>query len=241
MRRIGVIGDVHARHRRLGEALDWLSGQSLDVLLCTGDLADGEGCIDSSVELLRQAGVRCVAGNHDRWLLTDRVRHVAKAHHRSEVNESTLDYLGSLPKTLEIDTLLGPLLLCHGVAEDDLGKVWPGTARSPIERNTDIDALIAQRHHRFMINGHLHYRVLIDFEHLLLMNAGTLDGQRAGVSIIDFEAQSISAHELDAVGTGAPVRVAEHPIAGHSRQTWKDSQAFDGQWQPVTLYAADGG
>ena len=237
MRRIGVIGDVHARHGRLGEALDWLSGQSLDVLLCTGDLADGDGCVDASVELLVQAGVRCVAGNHDRWLLTDRVRHVGNAHRRVGVTDSTLDYLEGLPKTLELDTSLGPLLLCHGVDEDDLGKVWPGTARSQIERNADIDRLIAQRHYRFMINGHLHYRVLIDFEHLLLMNAGTLNGQRAGVSIMDFEAKTVSAHELDPQGAGTPVRVAEYPIAAHSRQTWKDTQAFDGQWQPVSLYA----
>ncbi|RZO29019.1 MAG: metallophosphoesterase, partial [SAR116 cluster bacterium] len=47
MERIGIIGDVHAEHRRLETALRVLKDEQVDVVLCTGDLADGRGDLDA--------------------------------------------------------------------------------------------------------------------------------------------------------------------------------------------------
>lgn len=233
IRRLGVIGDVHGEHRRLATVLDWLAGQQLDALVCTGDVADGRGCINRSCELLRDAGVQAVAGNHDRWLLQDRVRHVVAAHHRHELEPANLAYLQGLPPTRELDTVAGRLLLCHGIGDRDLEKVWPGTSRSAIRRSATLDRLLRQARHRFVINGHMHFRVLIDFEELLLMNAGTLKGERAGVTIMDFAGARISAFQLDAEGRPRPG--VEHPLWPEGRRVWRDTAEFDGQWQPVVL------
>jgi predicted phosphodiesterase len=233
-RRIGVLGDVHAEHERLEAALDWFAGQRIDGLICTGDIADGAGCVDRSCALLQAAGVLTVAGNHDRWLLGGRMRHVEGAHHTSELAPDSMDYLRSLPRTLEIETLAGPLLLCHGIGEHDMAKVWPGT-RGPesIRRCGELDALLADDHHRFIVHGHLHYRVLIDFESALLMNAGTLKGAHAGVSMIDFEAGTVTAFEFD----GPSLRPrASHPLApSPDRRVWPSTAEFDGCWEPFML------
>jgi predicted phosphodiesterase len=234
-RRIGVIGDVHAEHARLARALDWLIGQRLDAVLCTGDVADGVGCIDQSCALLRDAGVLTVAGNHDRWLLTERMRHVADAHHAEDLADATLDYLSSLPRTRELDTVAGRLLLCHGIGEHDMGKVWPGT-RGPdsVRRSEALDTLIAADRHRLIVHGHLHYRVLIDFESLSVINAGTLKGPQPGVSIIDFEAGTVAAFDLD--GHAVPrERVAHSLVPEPPRRVWRSTADFDGCWQPVLL------
>jgi Icc-related predicted phosphoesterase len=61
IRRLGVIGDLHGEDRRLARALDWFASQALDALVCTGDLADGTGCLDTCCRLLQQAGVITVA------------------------------------------------------------------------------------------------------------------------------------------------------------------------------------
>jgi predicted phosphodiesterase len=235
IRRLGVIGDLHAEDRRLDCVLDWLAGAGVDAIICTGDIADGRGCVDLSCRLLSEAQVACVAGNHDRWLLEDRVRHVADAHRRHDLSEVSVDYLRALPRTLTVPTTAGPLLLCHGVGNNDLGKIWPGTARSAVERSAELDALLAAGTHRFLVNGHLHYRVLIDFPDLLVVNAGTLKGDYAGFSIMDFEGDAIAAFGFGA--SDRPTKLVEHSLrAAPERRVWRDTQAFDGTWQPLTLY-----
>jgi len=236
--RVGVIGDVHAEHRRLEAVLDFMSARKVDAIWCTGDLADGTGDVDACCELLRGARVIAVAGNHDRWLLSNRMRGVPHAHALEALAGATREFLDALPATRTIETVRGPALLCHGVGDNDMRKVWPGSARMPIERSGELDALIETGCVRFVVNGHLHYRIVVNFERLTLVNAGTLRGDhRPGVSIVDFGTGEISAFEFGPqLGLH---RVAERmidPVDG--RRLWRDTQEFDGAWTPVTLYAA---
>jgi len=234
IRRLAVLGDLHAEDRRLAGALEWLAGQRVDAIVCTGDIADGRGCVDVSCRLLHEARVVAVAGNHDRWLLQDRVRHIPEAHRRDQLHDQSIAYLQALPRTAELHTVAGRLLLCHGVAHNDLGKVWPGTERSPIERSAELDEVIESGRYRFLVNGHLHYRVLIDFEALLLVNAGTLKGPYAGFSVMDFEQDCIASFGLE---DQSPQLLAERPLTpSPERRVWRNTQAFDGDWQPVALY-----
>ena len=237
-RRLGVIGDVHAEHERLNAALEHLSREGVDAICCTGDLADGEGDVDACCELLAAAGVLSVAGNHDRWLLANRMRNVPYAHRLLDISQGSHEFLSNLPPTLTIETPLGAALVCHGVGENDLRKVWPGSVRMPIERSPELDALIALGETHFVINGHLHYRVIVNFDALTLLNAGTLKGDhRPGVSIVDFGEGVVSAFEFDA-------NLSLHRVALRSvrqeegRRIWRDTQEFDSGWTPVTLYAA---
>ncbi len=236
-RRLGVIGDVHGEHRRLDAALNFIIGAGVDAICCTGDVADGQGCVDTCCALLESADVLTVAGNHDRWLLADRMRSVPHAHDRAQLNGASLDYLAALPVMRRIETPSGSALLCHGVGENDLRKVWPGSARMPVERSPELDALIARGDTHWVINGHLHYRVIVNFERLTVLNAGTLKGEhRPGVSILDFDCGTATAFEF---GTeGSLHRVAERPLRDDAeRRVWCDTQEFDGAWTPVTLYA----
>jgi predicted phosphodiesterase len=235
IKRLGIIGDLHGEDQRLENALEWLHGERLDALICTGDVADGRGCINRSCDLLAAAGVETVAGNHDRWLLEDRVRHLDDAHLQADLSDSSREFLASLPRQRQLQTINGALLLCHGVADNDLAKVWPGTARSAVRRSDELDRLIAEDDYRFLINGHMHFRVLIDFPQLLMINAGTLKGEFGGITVIDFELAQISAYEVG--DASCPSMVCEQPLACDSRRVWADTQAFDGDWQPATLYA----
>ena len=234
---LGVIGDVHAEHQRLERALNLFASQGVDAVICTGDIADGPGNLDTCCDLLREAEVVTVAGNHDRWLLDDRLREIDEAHHRSDLSETSEAFLTALDKTESLTTCAGELLLCHGVEDNDLRKVWPGTERMPIERSHELDSIILRNRHRYVVNGHLHYRVVVDFDTLTLINAGTLCGRhRPGVSIIDFAQQTVTAFELDDARSGAR-RVAECAITpDEDRRIWGDTQEFDGQWTPLTLY-----
>lgn len=234
IRRLGIIGDLHGEHDRLADLLDWFGGQSVDRVICTGDIADGRGCLNRSCELLREGSVETVAGNHDRWMLEDKVRHLENAHSRTELTDDNRIFMESLPRSLRLETICGPLLLCHGVADNDLARVWPGRNPGEIRRSSELDDLIADDDYRFVINGHMHFRMLIDFDRLLLMNAGTLMGDHAGVSIIDFEGGWISVFHV--TDDRVPERHVEQALAPtNSRPIWKNSDAFDGTRTPITL------
>ncbi len=235
-RRIGVIGDVHAEHRRLAAALDHLSRAGVDAICCTGDLADGPGDVDACCAMLASADALCVAGNHDRWLLGNRMRNVPLAHRLTDLSANSADYLASLPSMRSLETPLGRALVCHGVAKNDLRKVWPGSARMPIERSCELDELIELGETRFVINGHMHYRVIVNFDALTLLNAGTLKGEhRPGVSIVDFADGTVGAFEFDA--NLALHQVAQQPLCAENRRVWRNTQEFDSAWTPVALYA----
>lgn len=236
MKRIGIIGDVHAEHLRLSAALAFLREAEVDWILCTGDLPDGRGDLDICCQLLQQQGVMTVAGNHERWFLQDKVRHVEDAHLRCQASTETIAYLSSLPQTHRIDTVDGELLLCHGILDDDLAKIWPGSENSASRCSAPLDELLQQdAPPRFLVNGHMHFRTVIDFPQTQVINGGTLKGQFAGFSLLDIEAQCIQSfnfageQEVEAAGT---LDLATR----QDRRIWQSTGEFDGVWQPVMLH-----
>jgi putative phosphoesterase len=232
--RIGIIGDIHAEDIHLDLALAFLSEQAVDVIICTGDIVDGNGDVDRCCELLIGSDVRTVRGNHDRWLLQGKARDVPNAHTVDELDKATIAYLESLPTQIILETIGGRLLLCHGVADNDLQKVWPGTDRMPVERSTALDEIIASGQYRCMVNGHVHYRTLIQFKKLTLLNAGTLRGDHhPGFSILDFATNSLEGFEFGP----HPHLVRRLQLNHASHRIFANTHAFDGAWQPVTLYA----
>ena len=236
-KKIGIVGDVHAEHERLEFALNWLQSQGVDTIVCTGDVADGQGDIDATCDLLVRNNVLTVAGNHDRWLLTDKARHVEHAHMRSAVRDASLDFLQNLPQTLTVKTHQGDLLLCHGVIEDDLAKVWPGTATTEAKRSVPLDKLLAHPSAapRFVVNGHMHFRTLIDFENCQVVNGGTLKGSYPGVTILDLAAEELCGFDFSSDTGFLPTQ--RYSLSNvETRRVWSNTQEFDCNWTPVILH-----
>ncbi len=235
--KIGLIGDLHAEDEHLATAISFLTEQAVDLMLCTGDIVDGLGCPHRCIELLQAHDILVVAGNHDRWLLQDKARHVANAHHRLDFSADELDYLAGLPRQRKIETPFGNVQLCHGVDNNDLQKIWPGTARMPVERSARLDQIIADEEYSYFINGHMHYRCVIHFEALTLINAGTLrPDHKPGFSILDLAQHTVSGYEFSELPT-AVRSIDTRANLQSPHQVFTNTQGFAGDWDPVTLYA----
>ena len=233
-RRIGVIGDVHAENRRLETAIAFLTTQGVDSILCTGDIVDGVGNPDKCIDLLTKHNIRVVQGNHDRWCLEEKARHVPNAHLRANLDRNSIEYLTQLPKQLAINTIAGSLLLCHGIGNNDLRKVWPGTERMPAERSKELDAIIASNKYQFVVNGHMHFKTIIHFTNLKLINAGTIRGDHwPGFSLIDFRTFLIDTYRFkdDVVHHEKTTPLDDEPAC-----LFGDTQDFRGNWQPQLLF-----
>src|SRR4051812_44257896 len=188
IRRVGLIGDLHAEDEALAFALQELKKLGAETLLQVGDIADGRGDLSRTVALLREHQVLAVRGNHDRWLPSNQMRELPHANVLAEAAPAALAYLTQLPVTREFRSPRGHVLLCHGLGTNDMAGVKPDDEGYAIASNAELQQLITERRYRFVLNGHTHRAMLRTFGPLSIINAGTLhrDDERC-FTFVDFE------------------------------------------------------
>ncbi len=171
IRRVGVIGDVHGESGALEAALAYLATvPHLDSLLCTGDIPakQGDGDTAGCCRLLKATGVSTIRGNHDRWYLENLANEVGKRY-----DLATNAFIASLPPVRKFGTPHGPLLLCHGLRDNDMAGIYPGDDDEQAAMGLWRHELTRERV-RFVVNGHTHQRMIRTLEAVTIINAGTL-------------------------------------------------------------------
>lgn len=194
--KVAVLGDVHAEDSALELCLEHIAGLELDAILCVGDIVDGLGDCDRCVELLDEAAVVSVAGNHERWFLGDLHRGLEGC--TEAVDRSTRRYLEALPKQRSFDTPAGKLLLCHGVGDDDMAALRSDTSGYALQGIPTLRDLMLDTHVDYMVGGHTHERMVRAFAGVTVVNAGTLHRDfEPGFVCLDFEARLVTYLDLE--------------------------------------------
>jgi predicted phosphodiesterase len=173
LRRLGVIGDVHAEDERLALAIETLTAEGAERLVCVGDVADGMGDLDRAVHLLDSAGVKTIAGNHERWFLGDTMRDLRNVQHR-DAHPEAARALAFYPPLLELQTVKGTMLLCHAVGKDDMTVLDDRTSLPMARWMPEFVAIEAAGRFRFVVAGHVHRFFVRRFPGFVWINAGTL-------------------------------------------------------------------
>ncbi len=207
LRRAGLIGDIHCQVARLQQALALFRSADVNTVLAVGDIADGPGDLTETCSILQQAGAIAVAGNHERWLLSNEMRDLPDANQLDQLPPSVRQYLGSLPKTRSFESPRGMVLLCHGLGEDDMACVRPDDDEKSLRENSALRQLLTSRSARFVVNGHSHRPMLRTIDGLTILNAGTLHPKHRPVcSIADFETGQMQLYDVESTRVSA----AEH-------------------------------
>jgi predicted phosphodiesterase len=201
--RLGLIGDVHAEDERLAIALNVLSAERVDRVLCTGDVVDGHGDIERTCRLLGTHRVSTVRGNHDRWLRDDDMRTLPNAHRMTSLAPESIELLKSLPPTLSMEVPGGKLLLCHGIGENDMRKLGPDDSGYAISTNDDLLKVLFDATIAMMVCGHTHTPMVRCFERgggkpaLIVINAGTLAREdSSGFVVVDIPNRRVDFHHI---------------------------------------------
>lgn len=203
--RVGVVGDIHAEDRSLEVALGFLEHQQVDAKLSVGDVVDGPGDAERCCELLTEAGVLTVRGNHDRWWLTGEMRGLPDATGTLSLGAEA--FLRSLPPTRELDTPMGRMVLCHGVGEDDMAALTPDTRGYSLQAIPALGDLMRRSDLQFTVGGHTHQRMIRRFQGLTAINVGTLLREHGpGFAIVDFQRGEVRFFDIR---DGARVEPAE--------------------------------
>ncbi len=199
VRRVGLIGDLHCENDALVFVLEQLGKLGAETLLQVGDIADGPGDLDATVELLEAHRVLAVRGNHDRWLLRNQLRDMPHANALASLSPATVAFLTRLPVTREFRSPRGNVLLCHGLDSNDMVGVRPDHDGVVISTNEELQRLIRERRYRFVLNGHTHRAMLRTFGPLSIVNAGTLFREyEQSFTFVDFERGELVRHSVEA-------------------------------------------
>jgi predicted phosphodiesterase len=207
--RIGVIGDVHACDEPLARLLTHLRDVvRVDMLCCVGDIVNGPGNPDRCAALLAGADVLTVRGNHDRWLLDRRVFDIT--HRLEDLAPETVAYLQGLPAGIEFEAADGtPVLLCHGLGENDMNAITSEDYGYALEANDDLQALVRARRVRLVLKGHRHRQAVWRIGDMTLVDTGTLIEPAAPCAVVvETATRTITPLSVTAAGisTAAPHR-----------------------------------
>jgi putative phosphoesterase len=199
--RLAVIGDIHCEDERLESVIRHFTSLNVDATVAVGDFVDGEGDVNRACQLLADGGVLAVMGNHDRWFLEGRIRDLPGATPPSALSVSAYSWLQKLPKTRSFQTPRGPLLLCHGMGEDDMNRVYANSEGYELESNLMLSTILNANKYRFVINGHTHEPMVRRIQLLTIINGGSLCRQERPVcSVVDFDEGSVQFFEVNPNG-----------------------------------------
>jgi predicted phosphodiesterase len=198
LRRIGVIGDIHAEDDRLAAALAHLRALGAERILAVGDIVDRSGGdVDRCCALLASHDVLAVRGNHDRWIVANEMRMLSGAHLLADLEPSSREFLAALPKTRMLSTVAGDLLLCHAVGEDDMVRLHEDDEGYALTCNDALQAVLASGV-PLMVCGHTHNPMVRAFAGLTVINAGTLQRDSAPCFLFaDLERRTVQFFDVE--------------------------------------------
>jgi len=123
--KLALISDIHANLEALQATLNDIAAQSVDRIVCLGDIVGYNTHPSECIALVRGAHCLCVAGNHDRavtrQITTETFNDTAAraaAWTRERLTRDDLAFLASLPLKAEIDA---ELLVVHGALHPETG------------------------------------------------------------------------------------------------------------------------
>jgi len=123
--KLALISDIHANLEALQAALQRISTQAVDRIVCLGDIVGYNANPAECIALLREFDVFCIAGNHDRavtgQITTEGFSHTAAravAWTRRHLGPDDIAFLAALPLKLRIDK---HLVVVHGALHPEIG------------------------------------------------------------------------------------------------------------------------
>jgi predicted phosphodiesterase len=232
--RYAVLSDVHGNLLALSAALAAAAAADVDAFLCAGDVIGYGAEPNECVDLLRERGVLCIAGNHELMALgvlaSDRCTPLARSSTRwtSQVlRDDVRTFLSQLP----LQRQLPGMLVAHGSPDDAEEYVRrPQRAQELLTAlPAGVDRLVLGHTHQSWVvseqRGTLLHQVVGDIHPLagerLLVNPGSVGQPRSGpltarFAILDDTTGLVSLREVGYDTAAAQQRLLAAGLPSHS-------------------------
>jgi putative phosphoesterase len=199
---LGIISDIHANPYALEVVLKEFQKNSVEVIICDGDIVGYSPLVNETFEILKKEKITYVVGNHDYYVLNECpvekntiVKFCIKMT-KKIISEENFHFLLTLEKTKLLNIEGVVVKLVHGSPFNELEEyVYPDKEIEPETYRLDSEDLL--------VLGHTHHQMVkkspaSDF---LIVNPGST-GQprdakgRACFAIFDTEQREISLRKL---------------------------------------------
>ena len=225
--RVALISDLHGNELALAAVLRAIEA---DRIVCLGDTATLGARPREVLAMLRDAGIPCILGNHDEFLLDPPlIRRYTEAPIvvdavdwcRAELPASDLDFVRTFARELTIELGDGAQLsLFHGSPRSNTEDLL---ATTPAEQ---LDTALDGHTTAIMAGGHTHLQMLRQHRGQLLVNPGSVGmpfreyaaGQaptilpHAEYAIVSAGGVSLHRVELPRAALRAQAESAAHPL-----------------------------
>lgn len=195
--KLGIIGDVHCENETLKKVTEFFQDQGIQSTVCVGDIVDGKGDVNETISILKKNNVITVLGNHDEWSMKNYLRQLPDATMRHHLSEVSIEFLSALPRSIVFESILGQVLLCHGLNDDHMSTVRPHDMDYALKNNDELQKLMERKEIQICICGHSHYRMVKTFGHVVIINAGTLYREHQPCfAILDFPKNELTFYDI---------------------------------------------
>lgn len=177
--RIAVFSDVHANLVALEAALKDIRHQSIDQMVCLGDVAASGPQPYQVIQRLIDLQIPCVMGNADEWLLepepyrgeNEIYRKVSEIDNwcAHQLTAADFNFLRSFQETIELPFSDDGVLLCyHGSPRSNTDIIAASTPEA------DLESLLSGTRATVLAGGHTHIQMLRRYRVSILINPGSV-------------------------------------------------------------------
>ena len=201
--RIGIIADIHGDIRALEATLGRLERLGVTEIVCLGDLVGYGSEPDAVVTEIRDRGIICVRGNHDRWAVERRQIVGLRGWKTAVLRDETWSFLAGLPPSLPLVCSEMLIETHHGSPASDMEFV---TAYKPMPPS--VEEFWDRSKARVLLLGHTHIPMIDRGPGGTVINPGSVlsvPGIQTSYSfaVLDTENLSVRIYE---VRTGREIR-----------------------------------
>ncbi len=180
--KLALLADIHGNHYALNAVLNAVKQQDIDTILIAGDFVGYYFWPVEVFKLLEHWNIVAVRGNHDRMLdkarnNQDFLRKISKKYGSGlnialdQLDKKTIDWLITLPDSIEYETENGKILLCHGSPFDKDEYVYIDSVGESLGKYASLDL-------KWVVQGHTHYPMIRKFGDVSVINPGSVGQPR---------------------------------------------------------------
>ncbi len=183
--KIGIVSDIHVHPQAWRRTLEEMP--SVDMVLCAGDaISEYRFCADT-VDLLRQARVHCIQGNHETGFFGGRNPDYLRKC-QQEFAPELLDFLASAPPSREFEAMSVNVLMVHASPWEPFDAyIYPHSPQL---------ACFAQLPYDVVIVGHTHVPIVHQANMVTVINPGSCSqprdqDQHGSYAILDLDRRGV--------------------------------------------------
>lgn len=180
LKRIALISDIHGNVPALAAVLSDIRSNSVDSIICLGDIATLGPAPSETMEMIRDLDCPCIIGNHEEALLAPEkmdefdikgaMLHDTIYWCLGKLKPEDILFLKKFPPTLTASLTNEMSMLCyHGTPKSSTAPILPTTP------NDQLDLLIDfNKSTKVTVGGHTHFQMLRKHKDTIIINTGSV-------------------------------------------------------------------